>query len=221
LDKKGIFIPEIVSTNDIDHWVSSIGNDIIPAGGSDFFEALLKFKGLHSSKGKLEEINQVRKKCFIVSGSSTEQSKYNISKLRQKRVPICRLPVSSLEDFNFSETVLNSWVNQIIESFNSNNMVMSTVLKPLNKISGFPKKLNAFISKMVENVLNQVDIDLCIVEGGSTMSHLARSLGWRKFIPVSEYTKGVVELKIEEKSDCRLIVKPGSYPWPEEILKKY
>ena len=71
---------------------------------------------------------------------------------------------------------------------------------------------------MVEKILQSKDLDELLVEGGATASHLVRFLGWKNFKPLSEYSTGVVKLEIDKKPGCRLIVKPGSYPWPEELI---
>lgn len=71
---------------------------------------------------------------------------------------------------------------------------------------------------MAVTVIKSVKIEELIIEGGSTASHILRALHWERFQPVRELAKGVVVLKIIDRPDIQLIVKPGSYRWPEQLF---
>jgi len=73
---------------------------------------------------------------------------------------------------------------------------------------------------MMREVLEIIELDELVVEGGATTSHFVRYVGWRNFTPLKEYSTGVVKLESCEKSCCTLIVKPGSYSWPENFYRK-
>jgi uncharacterized protein YgbK (DUF1537 family) len=71
---------------------------------------------------------------------------------------------------------------------------------------------------MIKEILEKVELDELLVEGGATTSNLVRYLGWSNFTPLNEYSTGVVKLKTDKNPDCKLIVKPGSYHWPDHFL---
>lgn len=217
IEGRGIFIPETITREDIREQASMINDDILLAGGSDFFEVLLEVRDF-----KIPEIPQRNiknnQKNLVVMASTTDISKKTVFNFLEKGVAVCNLPCQQLNTSNLTDFCLNQWLNDISEAFKFNNTVVCVVLHPLNEESGFPIKLNHFIAKMVRNVLRKIHVKNLLVEGGATVSHIIKNMGWKKFYPLFEYSKAVVKLKIEEEPYCTLIVKPGSYVWPEEIL---
>ena len=214
----GIFVPEILNAEDLSQRASEVRENVLPAGGSDFFRSLLEVKGYSlRTIPELQEkhLNQNR---FFVLASTSELSREFRLNCQKNGVPVCNLPCTTLNTSELNEDCLQRWVNHIEASFNKSCYVVATVMHPLNKEPGFAKALNQFISQIVKEVLERIELDELIVEGGGTTSHLVRFLGWKNFIPVREYSTGVVELHSEEYSGCTLTVKPGSYPWPDYFI---
>ena len=214
----GIFVPEIINADDLSQRASEVSENVLPAGGSDFFRSLLEAKGY-----SLQTIPQLKKqplnqnRFYVLVSTSDLSRKFRLD-CQKSGVPVCNLPCTTLNTSELSGDCLKRWVSDIKTSFNKSRYVVGTVMHPLNKEAGFIKALNQFISQMVKEVLERIELNELIVEGGTTTSHLVRYLGWRNFMPVREYSTGVVELHIEEYSGCTLTVKPGSYPWPEYFI---
>jgi uncharacterized protein YgbK (DUF1537 family) len=220
IDGDGLFVPDISKEQEIDLWAASVNNDILPAGSSDFFEALLKMKGLNPVDNPKEEVSNQKKKRLFVFASTAKLSRETVLKLKDKMIPICSLPCEPVDALDLTKDCLDHWVDDIKTSFEKNQMVVSAVLKPVVNSPGFPQQLNQFISKMIENIIASISLDELLIEGGATVSHFIRSVGWKEFTVMAEYAKGIVVLNNKQQPGLRLIVKPGSYAWPEEILKK-
>jgi len=214
----GIFIPEITNPEDLSRRAFEIDEETLPVGGSDFFKALLETKGLIPKKRQEKDNINVIRNRFFVFASTSEQSRKSVINLQNSGVPICKLPCVFADTSKLTDDCLQTWVKDIRTSFDENTTVVSAVAQPVNREAGFPQALNIFISQMITKVLESEELDELIVEGGATASHLVRDLGWKNFIPSWEYSTGVVKLKINQKPGCMLIVKPGSYSWPDEIL---
>jgi uncharacterized protein YgbK (DUF1537 family) len=215
---KGIFIPEIVTKEDIIQRASTVKDDTLVAGGSDFFEVLLEVRDL-KSLNKSQMDFQESQKSLIVMASTTDISRKTVLNFLNNGVAVCNLPCQKLISSNLTDHCLNQWINDISGAFKKNNTVISAIDHPVNKEPGFPDKLNHFIANMVRTVLRKISVKNLLVEGGATVSCIIKTMGWNKFQPLYEYSKAVIRLKIEEEPGCTLIVKPGSYPWPEEIFK--
>lgn len=56
------------------------------------------------------------------------------------------------------------------------------------------------------------------LEGGETACIILSGLGWKKFVPEFQWSPGVVQLRLEEDPSVHIVLKPGSYPWPEAFL---
>jgi uncharacterized protein YgbK (DUF1537 family) len=215
---KGFFVPDIAIPEELTQWASAVSNDILPAGGSEFFEALLNTKQFNPVKRPAQEIGIPNKNRFFVFASTAEKSRDTVVNLKNRGVPVCDLPCEPVEAPDLSDDCLKRWVDDIKGSFDDNLTVVSAIFKPVINSPGFPQRLNQFISKMIEKILQSTKIDELLIEGGATASHFVRHMGWREFTVSSEYTTGVAELSYEQKPDFRLIVKPGSYSWPDKLL---
>jgi uncharacterized protein YgbK (DUF1537 family) len=71
---------------------------------------------------------------------------------------------------------------------------------------------------MIGETIRKVAIDEIMIEGGGTASHCVRYLGWQHFKPLFAFSTGTTILTVEQKPEFKLIVKPGRYPWPKELL---
>jgi uncharacterized protein YgbK (DUF1537 family) len=61
--------------------------------------------------------------------------------------------------------------------------------------------------------------DLVLVEGGATAAALLDEFPWDRWRIQKEWAPGVVELCGPDGSRPALVLKPGSYPWPEAIRR--
>ncbi|GIX49953.1 MAG: hypothetical protein KatS3mg132_147 [Limisphaera sp.] len=59
--------------------------------------------------------------------------------------------------------------------------------------------------------------NLVLVEGGATAAALLEDFPWGAWRAVREWAPGVVELRAPQADTPAVIVKPGSYPWPDSI----
>ncbi len=63
--------------------------------------------------------------------------------------------------------------------------------------------------------------DTVFVEGGATASAVIRQLGWSSLTVQAELAPGVVVLQPTGFPGMCLITKPGSYSWPDEVIRNY
>jgi uncharacterized protein YgbK (DUF1537 family) len=215
---KGLLVPDVVKSEELNQWSSLLSDAVLPAGGSEFFEAILVTKGLKAGKNIKNKTAMTQKKRFLVFASTAEKSKKTILKLKDTGIPVCNFPGKSISTPEFSEECLNRWIDDIKTCFKNNNTVMSAILHPVNRARGISKILNQLVTEMIRQVLASEDPDELFIEGGATISHLIRTIGWDTFEVAGEYERGIVELKVLNKTGLRLFVKPGSYTWPDEIL---
>jgi uncharacterized protein YgbK (DUF1537 family) len=58
-----------------------------------------------------------------------------------------------------------------------------------------------------------------LIEGGATAYSIIEHLEYKKFYPEQELAQGVIRMKIDQKKEMYLTLKPGSYQWTESIWK--
>jgi uncharacterized protein YgbK (DUF1537 family) len=68
-------------------------------------------------------------------------------------------------------------------------------------------------------VLDLARVDELFVEGGATASVVVRGSGWTELRVAAELAPGLVRLSVPAGNPRHVTLKPGSYPWPEEVLR--
>jgi hypothetical protein len=86
---------------------------------------------------------------------------------------------------------------------------------PLIRHRGIPANLAAITAKVVKKIWFRMKPACLLIEGGSTAAQIVRAFAWQNLYPAAEYARGVVGLRIPDDDRLRLVVKPGSYPWPD------
>lgn len=67
----------------------------------------------------------------------------------------------------------------------------------------------------VSAALGGTDVRQLMIEGGSTASAIIRACGWIRLRVTAIFADGVVGLQAADGSSPQLVVKPGSYHWPD------
>ena len=74
------------------------------------------------------------------------------------------------------------------------------------------------LSDLVAMVLESTGIDNLFVEGGATACSICRRMNWSALDVVGELVTGVVAMIPRAAPKRQLIIKPGSYLWPDWVL---
>jgi len=88
---KGISIGEGTSAGDIRYWASCVDRSILPAGGADFFTAILRAGALGPKHSKM--VAKERGKTLVVFGSASASSREFVAGIGK---PICAMPSAVL-----------------------------------------------------------------------------------------------------------------------------
>ncbi|HWP40899.1 MAG TPA: nucleotide-binding domain containing protein, partial [Tepidisphaeraceae bacterium] len=89
--------------------------------------------------------------------------------------------------------------------------------RPIDRSPGASQRYQDALADVVEAVLRCGGIDLMLLEGGATASAVCRRLGWDTFAILGELAPGAVAMRPQSREAPDIIVKPGSYPWPQAV----
>ena len=214
IGKKSISVGTAASENDLHTWAKQLKPETIPAGGSDFFNTILKSRGKN-----LRPVEPVRfvwedKNILIICGSTSGQYKKLIDKTKRDDFIVCNMPCAVGE---LDAHYIQLWQDNIVEAFRKSCKVAVTTNQ---KVEPIPEKLGRLTDVLAEitgSVLRLIQVDELFIEGGDTASEILRFLGWKRLIPIEEWGSGVIRMKIIGEQSIKLTTKPGSYPWPDEI----
>jgi uncharacterized protein YgbK (DUF1537 family) len=75
--------------------------------------------------------------------------------------------------------------------------------------------LGQALAATIRRVLGLVQPARVCVEGGATAALLLQALGWKRLTVEREFATGVVGVHPVDRRRPLLVLKPGSYAWPD------
>lgn len=216
LPKTGLIIGNTQSQYELKQWVNEIDEGTAIAGGSGFFEEILKSKGSMRRQYNDYKINKEFKSIFI-TGSNFPLTKKRVIEAKMGGVSVSSMPDKIYFSREVDTHFVDEWVEEIISMYESNNKVVVSVLQNPTADSISSHTIKVLLGQLIKKVTKKIEINEILVEGGSTAQFIAKALSYNTFFPVQEFSLGVTRMKIGEKEGVHLTLKPGSYEWPEPI----
>ena len=118
---------------------------------------------------------------------------------------------------DWGDRLVDEWLQTITGQLTPGQNLVIVPEQTKNMETHLTRDLLKWMSVIVTRLLERIRVSELFIEGGSTASAIIREAGWKRFVPFQELARGVVRMKIEERPDIFLTVKPGSYPWPANL----
>lgn len=214
---EGFIIGNTLTNEDLLGWANMIDETVLPAGGAGFFNAILnkikkdkKFESAELSFGK---------KALYVCGSNHFPSREVVRKVKERGGSVLYMPKSILCVENAEELVAQ-WATEIADEIEKKDKVIIAVdTLECKDNSGISERIKETFAEVVKKVLDKVNLEELLIEGGATAYSIIEHLKYKKFYPEQELAQGVIRMKIDQKKEIYLTLKPGSYQWTESIWK--
>jgi uncharacterized protein YgbK (DUF1537 family) len=217
---EGITIGDAVAVEELRHWTKQVDRGMLAAGGADFFEAILEHHGLSGRTQQIiPNIDAGRRNRLIVCGSTSISSRVLIERARVASVPICPMPDGLFYAVEENRTSLDRWITDIATALREAGRALMVIEQPLDPRPGASARLEAALSLVVSRVLNEVPTTTLFAEGGATASALCRTMSWSDFAVDGELANGIVQLRTMGTPQQTIVLKPGSYTWPDFVLR--
>lgn len=198
--RSGIAIGQASSADDVNYWASVISNQILPAGGADFFQAILTHRALKPAQTFLNRLPQGI--TLLVSGSASACSRQFLTQVEQHGEAVFDISADPKD---------------VCSALAKGSRAILAIRRPTDRAPGASLRLLSLLSQAVAAVLDRQNVTNLLIEGGATASAICRLMGWTQFIILGELAPGVVQMKPQKHSELNLVVKPGSYPWPHAV----
>ena len=217
LPSNGIIIGEVADNNDLKLWAKRIEKNILPAGASGFFSAILDALYV---KGNKEEtwVEEKGQTALFVCGSTFNKSRDAIQEIKHREGPVSYMPEAVLSSGDNDDENYQVWSNEIVSFIHSKGKAIVSIdpesIKGIDVSAALLREKTAIV---VDRVFKQETIHELFIEGGSTAAAIIRQLGFETFIPVKELAPGVVRMRVKDREDVFITIKPGSYQWPEAV----
>lgn len=216
LPQAGIFVGNTETTDDLSAWTAQLNPYTLPAGASDFFAHTLHARGYSkiSSGSALTALPATP--ILFVCGCSPPHAEHTIAQATQHGIPISPIPTELLTAETIPSTIFDSCVAEIAELLRSRGRTVVTInnLPP----AGFTpaQSLTKRLATIVARITRECPLERLQVEGGETASAVISELGWRRLVVFGDLTRGIVVMRAASQNGPWLIIKPGSYRWPEQ-----
>ncbi len=201
--------------DDLQHWAAKAGARLLPAGGGDFFEAMLQRSGFEAIGLRAPALPQGS--VLLVCGSTSAYGRDVMARAEHRGMAICPMPDELFNRPDPASKRVVSWASEIIASLRESGSALIIITHPIDPSGERPKRLTSVLAEVVGRVLREQPVDNLLMEGGATGSAVCRHMGWHTFRVVGELAVGVVLMEIFEAPVRNVVVKPGSYRWPEAV----
>jgi uncharacterized protein YgbK (DUF1537 family) len=216
LSRDTIVVGEAATSADVLDWAARREAGMLPAGGSEYFSALLAAETFVSASGDRVVTERAPGKELFVCGSSTESARKFISAARKRRQPVFALPRELMWGVDFSVPAQEAVAERAIAAFENHSRVILCVGLPMVRDLALARRLSEHVVQLAGRVLRRVAVPNVFAEGGATAAELVRRMGWPRLTVLRELAPGVATLAVEDGSEMFLTIKPGTYVWPEK-----
>ncbi len=211
-----IVVGETNTSQDVCDWAALSGAGILPAGGSEFFSALLKReKLLVMGNPETSRLPTTGRELFIC-GTATKAARKFVTDARRRKQPVLTLPMELTWGAEFTPAAVAAVTQRAVNAFAENARVILAVGLPAVRNVEVAKRLSHSLVQVAENVMARISVARVFAEGGATAAELVRRMGWSRLAVERELAPGVATLSVQGDQSILLTIKPGTYAWPEK-----
>lgn len=210
----GVVVAEAARVSDVRRWAGRVDWRTLPAGGADFFTALLARHGFKMMKARVRAAKPATGTTLFVSGSLAESSIEFLDGCRSRDWPVLLMPYELFAGRGRSRAHQAVWAGRVIEALERHPRVAMGIGQPTLPGRKEGLRLGKNLADAVMQVLAKARPERICVEGGSTAALLLNQLGWKWLAVECEFATGVTGVRDAKRNGMMLVFKPGSYTWP-------
>ena len=218
-----VVVGDAESPADLQRWTESCDAQMLPAGGAEFFNALLVAQLGPLASCRRVNANKLAGKMpavpvqeFFIIGTSTLAARKFVAAERRKKTPVFALPQELAWGATFSTAAIEAVTQRVVAALAAQPRVILNVGLPQVRDADVAGRLSDHVVRVAEQVLRRAKISHVFAEGGATAAELVRRMDWSRLSVVREFAPGVAMLAVEGDENFLLTIKPGSYAWPSQ-----
>jgi len=218
LPAEGIVVGEAGSSRDLKRWAARWASNELPAGGAEFFRALLAREGYKEIATDLRGIPVPSAGPHLfVCGTLSESGREFVRAARKRGTPVFSLPRELARGGRMTRAAAEAVSRKAVAALRRNSVALLHIGLPRVREPRAARLLASHLVRMAQLVLGQLEVGQIYVEGGATAVELVRRLGWDRLTVLREVAPGVATLGGGGAPSPCLTIKPGSYTWPDHI----
>jgi uncharacterized protein YgbK (DUF1537 family) len=213
----GLIVGDVKDMDDLQKWSRRIDDQTLPAGSSGFFNALLEERHIKGTKN-YQDIIPFGKKALYVLGSTFPNEPDFLKKIEENGHYLSNMPDEIYSNKDFNPLYLDNWADDIVKGIHEYKKVIASIVHPPSQEPDIAIRIRENIGELMKKVMERIELNELLIEGGSTTSVVLKYLNINKLIPIQELDVGVIRMKIDGIPNLCITTKPGSYFWPESVL---
>ena len=215
LPETGTVIGNVATCGDVSAWAARLGTSDLPAGGSDFFAALL---GRLGHRPTLDVVAAgVSRPFLVVSGSASASSRAAVRRWQAAGVAVCGMPDELLHGGGNASAREGRWADDTVLALRKRVGVV--LWTPQESVGGgaVSRRLRHTTARVVRKVIGRAELAQLWIAGGATSAAVFATMRWDQCRVDAEYARGVVRVIPFPAGVLSVVLKPGSYPWPPAL----
>jgi uncharacterized protein YgbK (DUF1537 family) len=213
---EGVFIPDCSTVEELKTCSEISGNEKLVCGSAAFFEQVLLQKKI-AVKLKDQPDTPISSDFLLISGSTHSSSRNFANQMRDLECPVMAFPAAMLQE-KIETTAMDQWIDELVVVWSQQHKLTLTISENNISFPGSSTILKQRMSAVVKGLAERCDIKELLIEGGATAYSILNVLDSKTLIPVRELSPGVIRMQNFMIPSMHLTIKPGSYPWPENII---
>lgn len=222
----GIIVTGGVGRADLLALADRLDGHTLAAGAAEFFDAILQRRfGIHQHH-PAQHAAPTAGKALLILGSRALTSRETVISARGSGIPVLAMPRALYGDCDGA--VMEEWSDAVVRALQAVDVVVIAVGNAVGNADGdadVPDTmpidlLPARLAELAATTLARWPGGLhLLVSGGTTASAIVCRLGWSLLRVVAESAPGVVTFAVSASPSRSLTVKPGSYTWPDALVR--
>lgn len=217
LPPTGIVVCNAATAADVQAWARRVGTDDLPAGGGEFFSALLSRRGLQplAPTGAFSPAAP----ALIVSGTTSTAGATLRENARRDGIPVIPMPAAIAKADAAAASAIQAWIEAVRLRLNEAGAAVAVFDGPVASDVRVAAAIRDAFARCVGELVACGALQHLLVEGGATAASIARRLGWHELRMAHEWAHGVASLRPDAVTALVFTMKPGSYAWPEALWR--
>jgi D-threonate/D-erythronate kinase len=211
----GITVGAASTANDVRYWSGCIHRHLLPAGGADFFQAILESNGLATKHSFMRQLPAG--KTLFICGSVSTYNNDLAARADKEHVVLCPMPNKLFKGSATAE--MHAWADGICDALTSTSRALMFIPQKLDRSPGAGQRIQNALASTVAAVLGRAKVTNVMLEGGATAAAVCRKMNWNDFEIRGELAPGVVQMRTSLGPEPLVMVKPGSYLWPDAVWR--
>jgi len=200
-----VSVADATSPADVARHAAAVDGRTLPVGAADFFAALLARSCPAATQHDLStERLADTATSLLVCGSAASWQRRRETALALG-IPVFGMP----DDFDAAE------YGNVLDALGRGDGAVIGIARSAGLA---PAALAKGLGLAVSGILSATRIDRLLLEGGATAAAVVGAQGWTRLRVVTAPTTGVTGMVPATPPECpTVLIKPGSYDWPEAI----